>query len=91
MHWVGDRLLAKNRIVAAVLNFFVWGLGYLYMGRRRKFGVLLVLGDVLPILYSFYPAYKVPNPFGGQAISFLAFLILSFAFAFDAYQLEGTR
>jgi len=39
----------KNPWLAAVLNFFVWGLGYLYVGKgkRAMFAIGLVVTSVL--------------------------------------------
>jgi hypothetical protein len=37
----------KNPVVAAVLNFFLFGGGTIYVGRRRGFGLAMLLGGSL--------------------------------------------
>ncbi len=80
--------LAKNPIVAAILNFVIWGLGYIYLGRKTVFTMLLALGSlaikIAVLLYSFgEPApslvYSVVNDVG--------FFMVNAAFAYDAYHL----
>lgn len=67
---------------AAVLNFLVWGLGYLYAGRRRLLGFALFLFVFTAfvaggLLYeSFYLAV---------GMVFAAWLFVSAALARDAY------
>ena len=39
--------MKKNPVIAALLNFLLFGGGYLYNGRRINLGILLTLGVVL--------------------------------------------
>jgi hypothetical protein len=75
--------------VAAILNFYIWGLGYLYIGKRRGFGILLLLGFAFPVLDLLYPPESLPPLTGIRLVSIAGYLILSLAFAYDAYRLAA--
>jgi len=63
----------KNALVAAVLNFLWPGVGYLYAGKRKKFGLLVIIGFLIGV-------------FGIHSIfTLLSSFILSAAFAYDVY------
>lgn len=68
----------KNPLLAAILNFLLPGVGYLYAGRRIVFAVLLFIGNILGI-------YAVFDIDGIGAIYFIAAVIISAAFALDAW------
>ena len=69
----------KNPWVAAILNFFIWGLGYLYVGKKRQgFAIALVIGDLVAST-GFLMA-------GLGDLASAGLLIVSLAFAWDAYQ-----
>ena len=68
----------KSPSLAAILNFLIWGLGYLYLGKRTAFGLLLVIGEVFGASITLT---GVVDP-----MEYLVFLIFSVAFAVDAYQ-----
>jgi hypothetical protein len=87
-------LLAKNPWIAAVLNFMLYGLGYVYVGKRKVFGWILLLGHLVSFVtlgYSLeFPITTYPLSGAALAYSRLAIigaLILEAAFAYDAYQL----
>lgn len=70
----------KNPILAALLNFLLIGLGYIYVGKRMAFGILLVIYAVLLFMV----------PFVGQLYSYFLVsglgLLLAIAMAYDGYQ-----
>ena len=67
----------KNPWIAAVLNFLLYGLGYIYNGKRIVFGAgLIVLG--LAEYFLFFEAF---NSAAGLAL----ILLFSLLFAYDAY------
>jgi hypothetical protein len=81
--------LAKNRWIAAVLNLFLYGLGYVYLGKRKTFGATLFLANL-----AFYAAfgYLLLNPritldFTYETANGVGFGIIALVFAYDAYQL----
>ena len=76
--------MRKNALLAAALNAFLYGVGYLYLGKRRAFGVLVLLADVLAgwALLASNSTFS----FGDFRLD-LAFLVFSVAFGVDAYQL----
>ena len=82
--------LAKNRWIAAVLNALIWGFGYLYLEEKRTFAKLLFLGWL--VSHSAWLITRIINgqyfsPLTYQVIGGAGFLIIDFAFAYDAYQL----
>ncbi len=83
--------MVKNRFIAAVLNFAVWGLGYVYLGRNTTFASLLILGSVLTEIALVVPLGEVVLPFGYRLVSDTGFLIVDLAFAYDAYQSAPKR
>ena len=87
----------KNPIIAGVLNFFLPGAGYLYVGGRRKmFGAILLISFALLYSTAFLsqpppesPAVESitqPLQFGTvEQIGTIAAFLLLFSFAYDAY------
>jgi hypothetical protein len=87
----------KNPIIAGVLNFFLPGAGYLYVGGKKKiFGAILLISFIL--LYSTAFLSQPPQtPAETQSITqplqigtvdqlgVIAAFLLLFAFAYDAY------
>ncbi len=72
----------KNPWIAAILNFILYGLGYLYLGKRRALGGGLLVSDV--ILSIFLLGSQLPGTtFAGLTVGFL---IMGLALAYDAYR-----
>lgn len=75
-----------QRALAAVLNFVVWGLGYLYAGDRRVLAGLLLAGYVLihyywVVEFGLRPALTdLPT-----LIVFAGHLLVSAGLAYDVY------
>ena len=78
----------KSPFVAAWLNI-IPGLGYLYLGRRRVFAILLLVSMVLGIITAFDPAYEayVENvgPTLWDLLSLISLVAIEVAFIYDAY------
>lgn len=76
--------LKQKAIIAAVLNFLVSGIGYLYLKKRVVFGSLLLLGEVFILFW-----FVTKNPLQLNLFS-LDFLLGAFfwqiALAYDAYR-----
>ena len=49
----GEKIMAKNPWLAAVLNIILSGLGYLYVGKRKVFGTLILVGELLAFVWIF--------------------------------------
>jgi len=49
----GGEKMAKKPWLAALLNVIWSGLGYLYVGKRKLFGVLLILSEILACVWLF--------------------------------------
>ena len=88
----------KNRWIAALLNFFLPGLGYVYVGIGQDTGELIFGGLVFlfyfigwevafaSIILNGTPSSSpTSSPSPVAALVFLVFL-LPFAFAYDGYQ-----
>jgi len=75
-------LRRRNPWLAAFLNFFFWGAGYVYAGRRLFLGVSLLLFTMIILLgaglaqHDFYQA---------AALTLAAWLLISVALAREAY------
>jgi len=91
----------KNPIIAAALNFFLPGAGYIYVGgRKRNFGFIILISFALlystALLDAFFTTSippLVPRPGIEQPVEVsiydqlgsIAAFLLLFAFAYDAY------
>ena len=69
----------KSPILAAVLNFLFPGVGYLYVGRRVTFAVLLFIGYLFGIFAFFIEEFR----FGG--LELVSSTVVAIAFAIDAW------
>lgn len=71
----------KNPFTASILNFFFWGLGYIYCGKKHLFGYLVFTAFFfvhLPLIYGQNWA-ELPGIFTS-----VGHILLSTAFAVDA-------
>jgi len=68
--------------IAAILNLFIWGVGYLYIGKRRFFAILVLLAEI--IFLGFNAILR--SPLGPLTVSIPA-AIVSIALAYDAFRL----
>ncbi len=75
----------KNPWVAAFLNFFISGLGYIYSGRRTLFGVLLVASELILLVWILRASDDI-RPYFSDIWMIVAGLIASVAFAVDVYR-----
>ena len=77
--------MGKNPTIAAILNFFLSGAGYLYLGKKRAFGSLVLLGSIAAWIHY----YLAPPPQNWYDFSILdvGYFIFGVGFAYDAYTL----
>jgi len=68
----------KKLWLAVLLNFLLGGAAYLYLGRRRLFGVLVIIGFVV------WGVDSLVTPMSVGEVA--ADLILAGAFAYDGYR-----
>jgi len=78
----------KNPFTAAIINFFLWGLGYVYCGKRTVFGRLVFLGFMFIHLPLFYKANWTEI---SEIFILIGHTILSIAFAIDVIKLEKIK
>lgn len=77
----------KNPVLAAVLNFVLFGAGTIYVGRRPLVGVLLLVGGSLAQAMEIAVSPVGTNAIPGQWPFLLAGLILlKIGLAADAWQ-----
>ncbi len=82
-------MVNRRALDAGVYNFIIWGSGYLYLGKRTPFVVLIIIGCVLIRIESFLGGYLQlsTGPLGFYVFGWVASVVVNFAFAYDAYQL----
>lgn len=73
--------------LAAVLNFFFWGLGYLYV--RKVFLGLCFMASVLIILAA--SGIVVEDPARAVSLMFFAWILLGTGLARDAYRIAKEK
>lgn len=73
----------KKPWLAAVLNFFLWGLGYVYVGNKIAFGIGLFISDLILNAAFFYQIFVLNS---AEFISGYAYLIMAFVFAYDGHK-----
>lgn len=71
---------SKNPFTASILNFFFWGLGYLYCGKKHLFGYLVFIAFLFVHLPLFYGQNWTEYP---GFFTSMGHIILSMAFAVD--------
>jgi len=87
----------KNPWVAAILNFVLSGLGYVYTGKRIWFGIGLVLYSVFSFVTGMTLGTQdavarivagMPNPISDTTYAFftVSYLLLCALFAYDGYK-----
>jgi len=74
----------KNPWIAAILNLFLFGGGYLYNGKRKGLGIALILAWVV-IRYGEISIFLTKLVFCPWLALFSGLVILMFALATDAY------
>ena len=88
--------MTKNPWIAAVLNFFFPGAGYLYTGRRRALGAVFLLGAIgltvveqsaaiFPVLGIDAAGLQTAAP-EVYSLLFATVFLMNTAFAVDAWQ-----
>ena len=75
----------KNPWIAAILNLFLFGGGYLYNGKRKGLGVALILAWIL-IRWGEISIYLTGLVTAKWFILFTGLVVLMFSLATDAYR-----
>ena len=84
--------MGKNPWIAAILNFLIFGLGYIYNGKRTVLGFLLLMGVASVYLLTLLPSSEVSTAIeytGTKLISEilgLGFYFIPLGLAYDAYK-----
>ncbi len=75
----------KSPILAGLLNFLFFGIGYIYLGKRKTFGWMIFFAAiVMTIEYFLGTLSHLNNLFDTHTISFM---LVSLAVAVDGYLL----
>ncbi|MFQ5978153.1 MAG: hypothetical protein ACE5OZ_08495 [Candidatus Heimdallarchaeota archaeon] len=75
--------MAKNPWIAAVLNFFLLGPGYIYNGKRVPVGIALTVAALIGTFVELSLQMDGSSLF---LFSFVSFFILGSTCAYDGYQ-----
>ncbi len=79
--------MKKNPIVAAVLNFMLFGGGTVYVGKRTGFGLALIVGGTAAQIVEIKASPLVDNSIPGSWPFLLGGLVLmKLALAMDGYR-----
>jgi len=76
----------KHPWLAALLNMFLWGIGYFYVKKKRLLGALLLLIQIFVIGGYAIGKGGISGLFEGASVSFLT-VIISIYLGVDAYRL----
>ena len=77
--------LDENAVVAAALNATFWGLGYYYNGRRKLFGLLLMVVEIIILVWLYLNPSLLLWRTLLDPIVIISAIIFFFALAYDAY------
>lgn len=75
----------KNPWIAAILNLFLFGGGYLYNGKRKSLGMALILAWII-IRWGEISIYLTGLVTTKWLILFTGLVVLMFSLAIDAYR-----
>jgi len=75
----------KNPVVAALLNFFFYGAGYVYLGKKKGFGMALILGWIL-VRIGEIAIYLTGLVTQRWLVLFAGLMVFMFTFAYDGYR-----
>lgn len=73
----------KKPWLAAILNFFFLGAGYLYNGKRKIFGSILLAASL--VMFIDLAANKNATPNAVGSLGLFGALLTAIAFSYDAY------
>ena len=74
----------RNPIIAAVLNFFLMGAGYIYLGKKVGLGIAFTLGAI-GLTYVELSIQELDKTL--YYIMFACVFVINTAFAIDGYKL----
>jgi hypothetical protein len=82
----------KNALFAAIINFFFWGIGYLYLEKKTEKAFYLVAALFIVWIFSlWYLTFSGPLDFVGLFWVMVWYFIVSFYIGVDAYLIGGRR
>ena len=87
----------KNPTIAAALNFLIWGLGYLYSGKRTVLGIGFLTASIILILFTVvvmqlppFPTVPYENLYAPAGLLTILYqLVISMTLAYDAYRVTN--
>lgn len=77
--------MKRNPYLAAILNAFLHGLGYIYLGKRILFGLFLIFSCISAITFIFADIEYGLNILSHPLI-IISILFSCLAFAYDAFK-----
>lgn len=74
----------KNPWIAALLNFLFYGAGYLYIGKKKTFGIsLIIVVMIIGVETVLRPMSHLGDPIGTHSVSMTA---MGIVLAYDGYK-----
>jgi hypothetical protein len=77
--------MKKKPIIAGILNFVFPGLGYLYIGTRKTFAIILMVGMIIGMVGDISYVDLVNLEKTSKVVLFMTAFLWFFAFGYDAY------
>ena len=74
--------MAKNPWIAGILNFFFLGLGTLYNGNRKFYGIIMTIGA---LMFAYMEQIKMGMEHPLFVLAFFTFFVMAIACAYDGY------
>ncbi len=82
---------SKSPYMAFLLNLLFFGVGYIYLGKRIAFGIILIVAAVIMTIEYFYGAVDIAGHFANfQTIvdtHTASLTVIAIALAYDGYAL----
>lgn len=80
--------MVKSSWIASFLNFVLWGSGYLYIGKKKGFGLGWLLAFIPAHLSVYYFGWEFFYTQTAGMLTLLSHIIISILLAYDVYKIK---
>ncbi len=77
--------MKRNPLLAALLNVLLCGLGYVYLGKRMAFGILLIFANITAVTFFVSNFREINFNILINPLAFISLFLFLFAVGYDAY------